>query len=260
MDDSISQGPGRKQMAHSNWAFRGCFIKGTFYKRMGRAQQQIQWGCSSQMWWEWVPLRPTSAGPGEGGFMEHERDLSGWAIWQLLWPMATVRQKVGEEKPDLTLHHSLVSCWCLPLTKSNQKPKFKGPQREFHMYQLHGHWARWRRMGTSLEGKLTMPSTQGYVIFIIVGKVINKKQKPLAMLRAFTPAYTSLFPPRSVFWILHNHAFFRPPQYSVLPPCVPILIMSFYFPSLTYLIPHTTTRPWGLGMVFYITLQSQYLA
>lgn len=38
MGDSISQGPGRKQMAHSNWPFRGCFIKGTFYKGMGRAQ------------------------------------------------------------------------------------------------------------------------------------------------------------------------------------------------------------------------------
>lgn len=175
------------------------------------------------MWWEWVPLHPTSAGLGEGGAMEPGRELRGWTISQPLWPMATVRKRVEEEKPDLTLLHSLVSCWCLPLTKSNQKPKCKGPQREFHMYQLHGHWARWRRMGRSLEGKLIMPSTQGYVTFIIVGKVISKKQKPFAMLSAFTPAYTSISPPSSVLvdvlWILCNHASFELPQY----PCFPLL-------------------------------------
>lgn len=37
MDNSY-RGHGRKQMAHSNWAFLGYFIKGTFYKGMGRVQ------------------------------------------------------------------------------------------------------------------------------------------------------------------------------------------------------------------------------
>lgn len=38
----LCKGHGRKQMAHSNWAFLGPFIKGTFYEGAGRVQEQKQ--------------------------------------------------------------------------------------------------------------------------------------------------------------------------------------------------------------------------
>lgn len=130
--------------------------------------------------------------------------------------MATVRERVGEEKSDLTFHHSLVPCWCLPLTKPNQKPEFKGPLKR--VPYISASWApsRVEKDGERSGGKLTMSSTQGYVTFIIAGKVIRNKSPLLCSVLSHLHTLPFLLPAQRL-WILHNHGSFRPPQCPMLP-------------------------------------------
>lgn len=85
------------------------------------------------------------------------------------WPLS------GRELGRKSLISPSTILWSLPLTKPNQKPEFKGPLKR--VPYISASWApsRVEKDGERSGGKLTMSSTQGYVTFIIAGKVIRNK-------------------------------------------------------------------------------------
>lgn len=151
-----------------------------------------------------------------------------------------------------------VSCWRLPLAKLNQKLEFRGLQLGFHVISFMCTEQSTEEWGEGCRASWNWPAQWGYVTFVVIVKLINKKQNPFASLNAFIYESSSLSPPSLMTSSLHNHTFLWASTAPRASPGVAVLIMWFHPSCLTCLIPHTIVRSLRAGMVFYTTLQFQH--
>lgn len=153
MDDSISQGPGRKQMAHSNWAFWGYFIKGIFFKWRQSSGRGTSEGAVFRYGENRASLDLHLKGPRKGGFTE-----PGRALWMGHMEGAVVHGRHWAEGwGGKTGPH-------LPLAGASHQPKLARSQSPG--IPLRGPCesvaqalSREKRIGKGLVGKLLMCST-----------------------------------------------------------------------------------------------------
>lgn len=118
-----------------------------------------------------------------------------------------------------------------------------------------GGWG-WRE-SCRADGK--SPVQWGYVTSIIVGKVIDEKQKALSYPQSFHTCIQLPFSSQLIdFWFSITRRSGLP-QYPTLPLVAATLIVWFHPLALIYLIPHITLRVLRTKKCIIITLQPQHL-